>query len=99
MHKGTQGDDQLEWLKRGILQEANIQAALPWLLIQAQEGDRETAENALRICGDLCLYWHFRGKTSVQEIRSKPSLALSLVIDIAWENAWHCVRPVYIPGL
>ncbi len=62
IHKGTQGEDQLEWMKRGAQEDANIQTALHWLLNQSKNGHGESTELGLRICGELWLYWHFRGK-------------------------------------
>jgi tetratricopeptide (TPR) repeat protein len=45
-----------------INSNANIQAALQWLLTETRDGNEETAALGLRICGELWLYWHFRGK-------------------------------------
>jgi predicted ATPase/class 3 adenylate cyclase/predicted negative regulator of RcsB-dependent stress response len=39
----------------------NLRAALEWLLQRAEAGQRELAEEALRFCVALCLYWEVRG--------------------------------------
>jgi predicted ATPase/class 3 adenylate cyclase len=61
INKGTQGEDQLAWINRGALEDANIQSALHWLLDQSENEHEELVELGLRICGELWLYWHFRG--------------------------------------
>ncbi|GHO97847.1 LuxR family transcriptional regulator [Reticulibacter mediterranei] len=39
----------------------NLRAALEWLLQYAEAGQQELAEEALRFCIALCLYWEIRG--------------------------------------
>ncbi len=39
----------------------NLRVALEWLLQSAEAGQQELAEEALRFCVALCLYWEIRG--------------------------------------
>lgn len=59
---GIEGDDQVGALERGITEEGNLQAALDTLLARTQGGDTGALELGMRMCGDLYLYWHIRGK-------------------------------------
>jgi predicted ATPase len=59
---GLEGSDQVGALERGIADESNLQAALDTLLALARSGDLTSAEAGMRMCGDLYLYWHIRGK-------------------------------------
>jgi len=59
---GTEGTGQRRSVERGIAEEGNLQAALDTLLATAQAGDGDECEAGLRMCGDLLLYWHIRGK-------------------------------------
>ncbi|HEY7951914.1 MAG TPA: tetratricopeptide repeat protein [Solirubrobacteraceae bacterium] len=59
---GLEGSDQVGALARGIAEEGNLQAALDTLLALARDGDRDATEVGMRMCGDLHLYWHIRGK-------------------------------------
>jgi predicted ATPase/class 3 adenylate cyclase len=62
IRSGVEGDTQVASIGRGIEEEANLQAALDTFLGLAQAGDRDACEGGLRICGDLWMYWHVRGK-------------------------------------
>ena len=59
---GTEGTGQRRSIERGIADEANIQAALDTLLAASRGGDAAACEAGLRMCGDLLMYWHIRGK-------------------------------------
>jgi predicted ATPase len=59
---GLEGTDQIGSLERGIAEEGNLQAALDTLLAAARDGNAAACEQGLRLCGDLYLYWHIRGK-------------------------------------
>jgi predicted ATPase/class 3 adenylate cyclase len=59
---GIEGTGQRRSVERGITDEANIQAALDTLLAAAGGGDAAACEAGLRMCGDLLMYWHIRGK-------------------------------------
>ncbi|MBV8301223.1 MAG: tetratricopeptide repeat protein [Candidatus Dormibacteraeota bacterium] len=59
---GVEGSNQLKSIDRGIIDEGNIVAALDSLLNAARSGDTDACETGMRICGDLILYWHIRGK-------------------------------------
>lgn len=59
---GTEGTGQRRCVERGIADEANIQAALDTLLAATRGGDAAACEAGLRMCGDLLMYWHIRGK-------------------------------------
>ena len=48
--------------KRGITEEANLQAAIDTLLEKARGGDENATELGMQMCGDLWMYWHVRGK-------------------------------------
>jgi len=62
IREGTEGTDQSGSVARGIAEEGNLQAALDTLLAAARAGDADSCETGLRMCGDLFLYWHIRGK-------------------------------------
>ncbi len=49
-------------LERGGLEEANIFVALDTLLQATRSGDAVALELGLRICGNMGMYWHIRGK-------------------------------------
>jgi len=59
---GIEGTDQGGSLARGVVEEANLQAALDTLLAAARDGDVAASELGMQLCGDLWLYWHIRGK-------------------------------------
>ncbi len=59
---GIAGTDQVGSVERGIAEEGNLQAALDTLLATARSSDAAACEEGLRMCGDLCMYWHIRGK-------------------------------------
>ena len=62
IREGVEGADQVGSLERGIAEEGNLQAALDTLLRTARGGVAAAAEAGLRMCGDLLIYWHIRGK-------------------------------------
>jgi hypothetical protein len=62
IREGADGGDQVGSLERGIVEEGNLQAALDTLLRTAGGGVAAAAETGLRMCGDLLIYWHIRGK-------------------------------------
>ena len=53
---GIEGADQVRSVERGIVEEANLQAAIDTLLAA------DAAEAGMQMCGDLWMYWHIRGK-------------------------------------
>jgi predicted ATPase/DNA-binding CsgD family transcriptional regulator len=57
-----EGSDQVDAIACGILEESNLQDAIDTLSRATEAGDAEARESALRLCGDLWLYWHIRGK-------------------------------------
>lgn len=59
---GICSPDQVEWMRTGPAEEANIQVALDHLMVRALAGDANSAESGLNLCGDLFFYWHIRGK-------------------------------------
>ena len=59
---GVEGSDQVRSVERGIGDDVNIVAALDTLLAAARNHDAAACESGLRMCGDLFLYWHIRGK-------------------------------------
>lgn len=52
------GGQQLVWLKRLTLEQANLRAALSWLL------ERRDAQTLLQLSGVLWWYWNLRGSSS-----------------------------------
>jgi len=52
------GGQQVVWLKRMIQEEANLRAALSWLL------ERRDAQSLLQLSGVLWWYWNLRGSSS-----------------------------------
>jgi non-specific serine/threonine protein kinase len=62
IHEGTQGKNQLKRIRQGTSEEANIQAALDYLLNLAIQGDEVAREMGLSMCGELWMFWHIRGK-------------------------------------
>jgi predicted ATPase/class 3 adenylate cyclase len=59
---GVEGTDQVRSVERGISDDVNIVAALDTLLAAARNHDAVACESGLRMCGDLFLFWHIRGK-------------------------------------
>lgn len=59
---GIEGTDQIGALERGITEEGNLDAALDTFLVRARSGDMTATESGMRLCGDLTMYWHIRGK-------------------------------------
>lgn len=59
---GIEGSEQVASIERGIADEANLQTALDTFVTRARGGDMAAAEAGMRMCGDLYLYWHIRGK-------------------------------------
>jgi predicted ATPase len=59
---GTQGNNELYWMKRGIQEEPNIQTALEFLKENADAGEANSCEIGLDICGEIITFWHIRGK-------------------------------------
>jgi predicted ATPase/class 3 adenylate cyclase len=59
---GIEGTDQVGSIERGVLEDANLRAALDFLLSRTQGGDAELAELGMQMCGDLWLFWHIRAK-------------------------------------
>jgi tetratricopeptide (TPR) repeat protein len=52
---------QLESLRQGDVESANLEAALDHLHPTALRGDARACESGLRLCSDLWMYWHIRG--------------------------------------
>jgi predicted ATPase/class 3 adenylate cyclase len=59
---GIEGDDQVRSIERGVVEDADLQAGLDFLLRGARERDPTSAELGMRTCGSLWLYWHIRSK-------------------------------------
>ncbi len=59
---GVEGTEQVRSVERGILDDVNIVVALDTLVAAAKSGDGAACEVGLRLCGDLFMYWHIRGK-------------------------------------
>jgi predicted ATPase/class 3 adenylate cyclase len=59
---GIEGTTQLASIERGVVEEANLEAALAKFLDAARAGDADALEAGLQLCGDLWMYWHIRGK-------------------------------------
>jgi hypothetical protein len=62
IRRGIEGSDQVGSIERGVLEDANVQAGLDFLLGRAREGASASAELGLELCGSLWLYWHIRSK-------------------------------------
>ena len=62
--KGTKGDAQKHRMKLGQSEEANIAAALDYLVVLTEKGISTARNIGLNICGNLWMYWHIRGKHS-----------------------------------
>jgi predicted ATPase/class 3 adenylate cyclase len=60
--RGIEGVGQVAAIERGVVEDANLRAALDFLLRRAREGDAESAELGLSMCGDLWMFWHIRSK-------------------------------------
>lgn len=64
LEKGTKGEAQKQRMILGQSEEANIAAALDYLVIQSGKGNSIARDIGLNICGNLWMYWHIRGKHS-----------------------------------
>ncbi len=60
--RGIEGTDQVGSIERGVLEDADLRAGLDFLLSRTKDGDAESAELGMQMCGDLWLYWHIRAK-------------------------------------
>ena len=59
---GVSGEYQQDRINQAIHDNANIMAALEFLLDNARSGDMNARESGLRICGELWMVWHIHGK-------------------------------------
>lgn len=59
---GIEGRTQIPSVERGMVEEANLQAALDTFQAAAREHNTEACEAGLRMTGDLWMYWHVRGR-------------------------------------
>jgi predicted ATPase/class 3 adenylate cyclase len=62
LSEGTMGEHQIERMRQGALEDANIHVAIDFLLEKAKGGDENAKELGLNVCGELFMYWHIRGK-------------------------------------
>lgn len=62
IYRGTQGENQPERIRLGLVEEPNILLALDYLLERARQNDDEAREVGFQICGNLWIYWHIHGK-------------------------------------
>ncbi len=62
IRKGLENGHQIEAMRRGVIEEGNIQSVLDFLLIEGRTGNAEATEIGLTICGALYFYWHILGK-------------------------------------
>jgi predicted ATPase/class 3 adenylate cyclase len=62
IQRGIEGHDQVGSIERGVVEDADLQAGLDFLLSRARDGDSESAELGMQMCGSLWLYWHIRSK-------------------------------------
>ncbi|NNF35343.1 MAG: helix-turn-helix domain-containing protein, partial [Saprospiraceae bacterium] len=62
--RGTEGERQKQRMILGLSEEANIAAAMDYLVFQAEKGNSSARDVGLNICGNLWMYWHIRGKHS-----------------------------------
>lgn len=76
MYADFRGSRQIESMLRGDLEAANIEAALDHFHDAALSGDAQAAEHGLRMCGDLWMYWHVRGRHAHGRDWSRRFLAL-----------------------
>jgi predicted ATPase/class 3 adenylate cyclase len=60
--RGIEGAGQVAAIELGVVEDANVRAALDFLLSRARLGDVESAELGMRMCGDLWMFWHIRSK-------------------------------------
>jgi predicted ATPase/class 3 adenylate cyclase len=60
--RGIEGTDQVGSIERGVLEDADLRAGLDFLLGRTRDGDAESAEMGMQMCGDLWLFWHIRAK-------------------------------------
>jgi predicted ATPase len=60
--RGIEGTDQVASIERGVLDDADLRAGLDLLLGRTKDGDAESAELGMQMCGDLWLFWHIRAK-------------------------------------
>ena len=77
IRRGVERDHQVTSVQRGIAEEQNLSVALDTLLAAARAGDVAAAEAGMRVCGDLNMYWHIRGKNLTAREISKGFLEAS----------------------
>ncbi len=61
INEGMQGGQQIAYIRQGVREMANFQAALDYLLKQAKAGDEKARETGMDMCGELSMFWHIRG--------------------------------------
>jgi predicted ATPase len=76
---GVEGTEQARSVERGILDDVNIVVALDTLVAAAKSGDGAACEMGLRLCGDLFMYWHIRGKNLTARDYAESFLAADTV--------------------
>ncbi len=62
LRDAIEGAHQVAGVARGVVEDANLQSAIDALLTRARAGDASATERGMRMCGDLLMYWHIRGK-------------------------------------
>jgi predicted ATPase len=74
---GIRGAGQLDAVRRARSDNANLHAAVQWLLACARGGDAEALENGLLLAGHLNWFWHIGGQHLSARVIVDALLALS----------------------
>jgi len=69
---------QVEALQAGRSDDANLHAALQWLLSRARAGDEASLEAALLLAGHLDWYWHVNGQHLTARVALEALLELAV---------------------
>ncbi len=73
---GIRSSGQIECMRRARRDDANLGAALAWLLSCAHGGDDTAVEQAQLLCGLLNWYWHINGQHLTARVALDEALAL-----------------------
>jgi len=74
---GIKGSVQLEAMRRARADNANMHAAIQWLMASARAGDVESLEKGLLLSGHLNWFWHIGGQHTTARTILDPLLALA----------------------
>jgi len=77
VHADLRAPAQLDAMHRAHQDDANLHAAVDWLVRLAQAGEERALEDAMLLCGYLDWYWHISGQHMTARVALDSLLALA----------------------